>query len=864
MEAGNGKRMTIMDGQRRQGRTYTRRAIILLAALIGAGLAGNICALGLFTGFSYLFGSIAVLLVVCLFGPWWGLLAALVASSWTMVLFGHPYAMVWLCAEPLFVGWLLHRGRTRIIILYDALFWICLGAPLVWLFFRLVMQVSTLGTVAAMLMYAVIGMVNALIASLILVYVPRLTSIGRGTAPDTIPIHNLIFSLMMAVVVIPALIVMILHGKDAERHYLQDMYSGLEESSRAVLYETRLSLQKQMFILSDLEKQSEGLDLARIGASFPVLQHAVEQVRNSNPDLFLVYIGTAAGRSAAYAPGRNGRGESVIGLDFSDRGYFKDMTRTRKPCVSDIFITRGAVATPGIALAFPFVSGGEFRGYAAGAVRLSMFAELLAATRLRPHHNVTLLDNGNRVITSTDSRYAPMQSFDPCPGGTLTPVSGTIQRCMPDSTSPLPLWQRVQRSSYILRAPVGNDIPWNMLVETPYAPYQQLLLEEHIKSLLALLVLNILALTVSVSVSHRLAAPLSRLSLVTTDLPERLLHEQIVVWPESMVNEIDQMIGNFKAMAAALGQKFQEITFDNETLEQRVEERTRELTWINDEMQKEIAERTLTEQQRDYLMNELELKNKELEGIIYVASHDLRSPLVNVQGFSRKLVKDCAELDRIFNSPDPDEQQRADVKRILRESIPKSLGFITGSVEKMDGLLNGLLRLSRMGRAAICFETLDMRAILTKIVSSMTFQIESVGARVELGNLEPCLADAMQVTQIFSNLLDNAVKYRSPRRPLHIRVSSENCAEGVCYCVEDNGIGIPPEQQERIWEIFHRLNPQDSPGEGLGLTTARRIVDRLGGSIRVESAEDSGSRFYVVLPGPHGVEQVNTDREGNA
>jgi len=852
-----------MDEQR-QRRTYGRKAITLLAALMVAGLAGNICCLELFSGFNYLFGSIAVLLTVCLFGPWWGLLAGVVAAAWTVVLFGHPHAMVWLCAEPLFVAWMLKRGRTRNIILYDALYWAILGAPLVWLFYRHVMQAPLLGTVAAMLMYAVIGITNALTASLLLVYVPQLTAIGRGMAPHTIPIHNLIFNLMMAAVVMPALTIMIIHGKDAERHYLQDLYAGLEESSRAALYETRLGLQKQLFVLSDLEKQSEGFDLSAIGASRPVLQHSVEQTRATTTDLFLVYIGTPDGRSLAYAPARNERGESAIGLDFSDRDYFKTIRRTLKPCVSDIFVTRGAVATPSIALAFPFVSGGEFRGYAAAAVRLPFFAELLAATRIRLHHHLSLVDNTNRVISSTDSRYSPMQLFDPCLGGTMTPVTGSIQRCMPGAASAMPLWRRVQQSRYILRTPVGNDIAWNMTVETPFAPYQQLLLKDHIKSLLILLVLNMLALTVSVAISRRLVAPLSLLSQVTSDLPERLLYEKTVVWPESMVSEIEHLIGNFRAMAVALGQRFQEISFDKETLEQRVEERTRELTWTNEELKQEIAEHGVTEQQRDRLMNELELKNKELEGIIYVASHDLRSPLVNVQGFSRKLTKNCTELERIMDSLSPDERQRAQLEQLLRESIPKSLGFIINSVERMDSLLNGLLRLSRLGRAALCFERLDMRAILAKIVSSITYQIESTGSTVELGNLAPCLADAMQVTQIFSNLLDNAIKYRSPLHPLRVRVFSEEAAEGVCYCVEDNGIGIPPDQQEMIWEIFHRLNPKESQGEGLGLTTARRIVDRLGGSIRVESEAGSGSRFYVMLPRPPEDDDAPGEREGQS
>ncbi|HEY4745235.1 MAG TPA: ATP-binding protein [Desulfuromonadaceae bacterium] len=838
-----------MDVQR-QRPAYGRKAMILLAALMGAGLVGNVCALGLFTGFNYLFGSIATLLVVSLFGPWWGLLSGVIASAWTIVLFGHPYAMIWLCAEPLFVGWLLKRGRPRNVILCDALYWACLGSPLVWLFFRHVMQAPLLGTVAAMLMYAVIGITNALAVSILLAYVPHLTAIGRDTERRTIPIHNLIFNLMMAAVVMPTLVIMVIHGKDAERRYLQDLYASLEESSRAALYETRLSLQKQLFTLSGLEKQSDGLDLSASGASLPSLQHAVEHARTTVPDLFLVYIGTPGGRSLVYAPDRNEQGESTAGLDFSDREYFKTIRRTQKPCVSDIFITRGAVATSGIALAFPFVSGGEFRGYAAAAVRLSFFADLLAATRVRLHHHLSLVDNTNRVITSTDSRYAPMEPFDPCPDGTLVPVSGSIQRCMPGASSPLPLWQRVQQSRYILRTPVSNDIAWNLTVETPFAPYQQLLFRDHIKSLLILLVLNVLALTVSLAISRRLVAPLARLSQVTSDLPERLVHEKVVAWPESMVREIDHLIGNFRAMAGALGEKFQEISFDKEALEQRVEERTRELTWINEELKQEIAEHTVTGQQRDHLMSALEVKNKELEGLIYVASHDLRSPLVNVQGFSRKLIKSCADLEQLIDGLGLDARQRAQFETLLRETIPKSLGFIAGSAERMDALLNGLLRLSRLGRAALCFERLDMRAILAKIVSSMTYQIESVGAKVELGSLAPCLADAMQVTQIFSNLLDNAVKYRSPLRPLQVRVFSEETDEGVRYCVEDNGIGIPPDQQDKIWEIFHRLNPQESPGEGLGLTTARRIVDRLGGSIWVESAPDSGSRFYVVLPRP--------------
>lgn len=262
----------------------------------------------------------------------------------------------------------------------------------------------------------------------------------------------------------------------------------------------------------------------------------------------------------------------------------------------------------------------------------------------------------------------------------------------------------------------------------------------------------------------------------------------------------------------------------------------------------DITPRKQVETERDRLMIELQNKNKELESIIYVASHDLRSPLINVQGFSRKLAKNCAEIDQILSSLDLNEIASAQFHPIVRESIPKALGFIIGSIEKMDNLLSGLLRLSRLGRAAISYETLDIRAIMLKIEASLTYQIEAAGARIELGDLAPCVSDAVQVNQVFSNLLDNAIKYRSPDRQPVIRVYSEICRDTIRYVVEDNGLGILPEHLEAIWEIFHRINSNDVPGEGLGLTMARRIIDRLGGAIAVESEPGIGSRFTVTLP----------------
>jgi signal transduction histidine kinase len=132
----------------------------------------------------------------------------------------------------------------------------------------------------------------------------------------------------------------------------------------------------------------------------------------------------------------------------------------------------------------------------------------------------------------------------------------------------------------------------------------------------------------------------------------------------------------------------------------------------------------------------------------------------------------------------------------------------------------------------------------------MEFQMKQAGARLRIDTLPDSLGDATQISQVFSNLLDNAVKYRSPDRPAEIHVSGR-VEDGRCACcVRDNGIGIAPEHQEKIFKIFHQLNPSRSPGEGLGLTIAQRILERNNGSIRVESAPGQGAAFFVFLPAP--------------
>jgi signal transduction histidine kinase len=234
---------------------------------------------------------------------------------------------------------------------------------------------------------------------------------------------------------------------------------------------------------------------------------------------------------------------------------------------------------------------------------------------------------------------------------------------------------------------------------------------------------------------------------------------------------------------------------------------------------------------------------------VYVASHDLRSPLVNLQGFGRIVGESVTRLSELLQGAGLAPELDAQVSQLVSEEIPEALGFIESSTRKMDRLIRGLLNLSRLGRVVLHPARVDMNALVRDAVSAMQYVISKHDAKVEVQPLPECYMDADQLSQVVSNLLDNAIKYRAPGRPPVIRVGGAESHGVATYTFEDNGIGIAENHQGVIFDLFHRLNPKDGiDGDGLGLTAVRRILERSGGAIRVESRKGEGSRFIITVP----------------
>ncbi len=247
----------------------------------------------------------------------------------------------------------------------------------------------------------------------------------------------------------------------------------------------------------------------------------------------------------------------------------------------------------------------------------------------------------------------------------------------------------------------------------------------------------------------------------------------------------------------------------------------------------------------------LKENNRELESFAYLASHDLRAPLINIKGFSSELKYAIDAMMPLLkrNPLKLTAEEQETVTSLLEENIPQALEFIHISADKMNRLISVLLQYSRIGKRKLVYENIDINQLVQQCIDTMQHQIKTSGAAITVENLPAIVADRLSVDQVFCNLLDNAVKYLDPARPGDIRIAAMQDAKGTTFSVTDNGRGIAEYDVDKVFAILRRGGSSDSvPGEGIGLASARSIIKRHNGDIWFESTPGKGSRFFFNIP----------------
>jgi len=281
------------------------------------------------------------------------------------------------------------------------------------------------------------------------------------------------------------------------------------------------------------------------------------------------------------------------------------------------------------------------------------------------------------------------------------------------------------------------------------------------------------------------------------------------------------MVAAAGAIAVQRKRSRRQLQEANDALEDRVLERTRELSEANGKLREEIEQRTLAE-------NELTRSNRELKQFAYVASHDLNEPLRTIKGYLQLI--------------------ESRYKDVLNTKGQQDIDVVKDGATRMQQLIEDLLEAAKIRTHGKPFARVESSAAVKQATENLGAAIHEHKAEISYDELPAVTADVRQLTQLFQNLIGNAIKYRGETPPM-IRIGAQEDSDEWVFSVRDNGFGIDPKYAKKIFEMFTRLHSRSEySGTGIGLAICQRIVERHGGTIWVESELGKGSTFYFTLP----------------
>ncbi len=246
----------------------------------------------------------------------------------------------------------------------------------------------------------------------------------------------------------------------------------------------------------------------------------------------------------------------------------------------------------------------------------------------------------------------------------------------------------------------------------------------------------------------------------------------------------------------------------------------------------------------------LQRANDELQAYAYIVSHDLRAPLVNIMGFTEELDR-AAQVFKSYlqeNKADVATLEGSAAVEAVETDIPEALGFIRTSTRRMDNLINQILVLARAGNRELYRDRIKLTELFEDTLGTLRHRLDEDKIEVTIeGVLPEVQSDRLALQQIVGNLLDNAIKYMDSSRSGTISVKGRRHGMFASVEISDNGRGIAPGDQERIFELFRRSGRQDRPGDGVGLAHVRALARRLGGDVTVRSELGQGTTFEVTI-----------------
>ncbi|MFW6313410.1 MAG: ATP-binding protein, partial [Spirochaetota bacterium] len=773
----------------------------------GLAYLGNVFNLPLFFNVDFLFGSVFVFIVLHYFGRAPAAVTALISASHTAILWQHPYAVVILTLEALIVG-LLYERKSRNLMFLDTVYWLLLGMPLVVLFYGGVMDIAQESTVLIVFKQAINGIVNALIASLLITLAQHFfPGLGPSDRRRPFAFSQAIFLLMVAFVLLPAMVILVVSARAEMGRVEEDVASKLEITSFSSRQAVNAWIGENLQTLRSLAAYAEMEKPNRL----EVLRAEMALLKMSDPDFLAMAVVDPLGTVIAGEPAAAVR--QLLGeADLAGLPYFHRLVSAMRGTASDV-ITRDGKSM--VVLGVPIVERDIMSGAVLGIIDVGRLREMLGRLSGNWMVNATIVDADLRVVATTDRRIDPYSNFGGHVPRSEEHLSGNLYIRVPSTHENVSVMQRWQHSRYLTRDRIGPSSSWSIILEAPIAPYQDALNSRYQSMMLVMLIVVIGTILLSATLSRRMLGSLTQLTIVAENLPDKVTRQEELDWPTSRINEIDTLINCFRVTSAHLGESFTRIQDANIEL-------------IAAKQEAEAASNTKSE----FLAN---------------ISHDLRTPLNGILGYAQILARDTS----------------------LDARTRDAIAIIEKSGNHLLNLINDILDVSRIEAQKLVLspEPFRLTSFLDDIADIVSLQARQKGldlhTEFDPGLPSVVIGDQKRLRQILLNLLHNAVKFTDSG---DIWFRSRPVDGSIVFEVEDTGSGIPEDQLQEVFSPFRQLTKhiQTEEGTGLGLAIVKRLVEMMGGSVGVESRLGEGSRFAFKIELPVSPDPLDAPRAASS